>query len=188
MTDHLLGHYWNGTYNAFLENRSDVCNFAKLVDLHFRQRIKLKFDTNLLLFWLMEVTKLRPGHFPFGFEIIETKTTWSGSFKLNSPNSMLQQQRKFPQIPSSTFQRTCSIFFYPNCSPNFRPQSQLLKHGKCLFLDKTSTAGARVLLVKTNSDRVYALDTRFRAYLCIKRLLLFIHVSRRNPTKNWRVC
>ena len=38
---------------------SDVYNFAKLVDLHFRQRMNFKFDTNLLLFWLMDkVTKL----------------------------------------------------------------------------------------------------------------------------------
>ena len=68
MAGHLLGHYWNNGYNTFLEIHSDVCNFAKLVDLHFRQRMKLKFDTNLLLFWftfwLMDkVTKFSPGLF-----------------------------------------------------------------------------------------------------------------------------
>ena len=55
-------------YNTFLKNNSDVCNFAKLVDLHFRQRMKLKFDMSLLLFWftswLMDkVTKFSPRPF-----------------------------------------------------------------------------------------------------------------------------
>ena len=36
-------------YNTFLEIHLDVCNFAKLVDLHFRQRMNLKLETNLLL-------------------------------------------------------------------------------------------------------------------------------------------
>ena len=72
-------------YNTFLKNHSDVCNFAKLVDLHFRQRMKLKFDTNLLLFWstfwLMDkVTKLSPGNFPFVSKIIEAKDHVIGSF------------------------------------------------------------------------------------------------------------
>ena len=81
MAGHLLGHYWNDGYNTFLENHWDVCNFAKLVDLHFRQRMKLKFETNLLLFWLMDkVTKFSPGHFPFVFEIIEAKDHVVGSF------------------------------------------------------------------------------------------------------------
>ena len=51
MTGHLLEHYRNNDYNTFLENRSDVCNFTIRVDLHFRQRMNLKFDTILLLFW-----------------------------------------------------------------------------------------------------------------------------------------
>ena len=51
MTGHLLGHYRNNGYNTFLENRTDVCDFAKLADLHFHQRMKFEFDTNLLLFW-----------------------------------------------------------------------------------------------------------------------------------------
>ena len=59
MADYLLGHYWNNGYNTFLENRSDVCNFVKLVELHFRQRMNFKLVTSLLLFWLMDkVTKL----------------------------------------------------------------------------------------------------------------------------------
>ena len=86
MAGHLLGHYWNNGYNTFLEIHLDVCNFAKLVDLHFRQRMNLKFDTNLLLFWftfwLMDkVTKFSTGHFPFVSKIIEAKDHVIGSFK-----------------------------------------------------------------------------------------------------------
>ena len=70
MTGHWLVNYWGDGYNTFLENRSDVCNFRKLVDLHFRQRTNLRFETKLLLFWstfwLMDkVTKFNEGHFPF---------------------------------------------------------------------------------------------------------------------------
>ena len=114
MAGHLLGHYWNNGYNTFLENHWDVCNFAKLVDLHFRQRMNLKFDTNLLLFWstfwLMDkVTKFSTGHFPFVSKIIEAKIMWSGVSKnLIVANWMLQQQRKPSQIPFSTFRRAFS--------------------------------------------------------------------------------
>ena len=78
MAGHLLEHYLNNGYNTFLENRSDVCNFAKLVDFHFRQRMKHKFDMSLLLFWSTfwptdKVTNFSTRIFPFVFEIIEAK-------------------------------------------------------------------------------------------------------------------
>ena len=45
------------------------------------------------------------------------------------------------------------------------------------LLARTSAAGVRTLLAGKNAVIVYALDTRFRAYLCIKRLLRFIILS-----------
>ena len=109
MAGHLLGHYWNNGYNTFLENHSDVCNFAKLVDLHFRQRMKLKFDMNLLLFWstfwLMDkVTKLSPRTFSICFQNYRSERSCDREFQIVT-NWMLQQQWKPSQIPSSTFRQ-----------------------------------------------------------------------------------
>ena len=130
MAGHLLGHYWNTGYNTFLENRSDVCNFAKLVDLHFRQRMNLKFDTNLLLFWstfwLMDkVTKFSSGIFHL-FPKLSKRRSCDREFQIVA-NWMLQQQWKLSQIPSSTFQRTCSTFFLPQLFPKFSTSTTIIK-------------------------------------------------------------
>ena len=84
MVDQWLAICWNIVETAATIHFSKIAQvFAtlKLVDLHFRQRMSLKFETNLLLFWLMDkVTKFSSGSFPFVFEIIEAKDHVVGSF------------------------------------------------------------------------------------------------------------
>ena len=85
MAGHMLRHYWNNDYNTFLEIHWDVCNFAKLVDLHFRQRMNLEFVTSLLLFWstfwpMDKVTKFSPWPFLLVSKVTEAEIMWSGGF------------------------------------------------------------------------------------------------------------
>ena len=130
MTGHLLEHYRNNGYNTFLEFHLDVCNFAKLADLHFHQRMYLKFDTNLLLFWftfwLMDkVTKLSSVHFPFVSKIIEAKITWSGvsnSHELNASTTMKVFTNSFFDFSTNLFH-----FFLPQLFPKFSTSTTTIK-------------------------------------------------------------
>ena len=54
MAGHLLGHYRNNGYNTFLENRTDVCNFTKRVDLNFHQRMKqIRYEPVAILVYIL---------------------------------------------------------------------------------------------------------------------------------------
>ena len=92
----------------------------KLVDLHFRQRMNLKFDTNLLpfwfTFWLMDkVTKFSSGTFSICFQNYRSGDHVVGSSKnLNSrelnasttnkslPNSFFDYSTSFPKFSTPT--------------------------------------------------------------------------------------
>ena len=175
---YLLEHCWNNGYSTFLENNSDVCNFAKLsiyisVNEWSLNSIRTCCYFGLHFSW-WKVTNLSPGTFSFVSKIIEAKIMWSG---VSNSHELISSTTK-KAFTDSFFDYSTNLFhfFRPNYPPSFRPQPRLLKHEQRLFL------------IRTNPDRVCALDTRFRAYLRIKRLLRFIHASRGNPTKNWRVC
>ena len=136
-------HHLNAGYNTFLEIYLDVCSLAKLVDLHFRQRMKLKFNVSSLLFWstfwLMDkVTKFSTENFPFVSEIIEAKDHVIRSFKWQRIQCFNNKQ-EFNEFLLRLFNELVPLFFHPNYSPDFRPQPRLLKHGQCLFLAKTNT-------------------------------------------------
>ena len=107
-----------------------------------------------LLNWVQDLFHLFPN-------LSKRKTTWSevsNSREFNASTTM----KAF----------TNSFFNFSTTFLKFSTSTTIIKHEKSLFL------------IRTNTDRVYALDTRFRAYPCIKLLLCFIHASRGNPTKN----